>query len=38
MGSAVAGDAPAFGDVLDRLFLRWSKLFPANSAPVDSTK
>ena len=38
MGSTVAGGAPPFDDVLDRLFLRWTKLFPAKSAPADSAK
>lgn len=38
MGSTAAGGAPPFGDVLDRLFSRWAKLFPAKFAPADSAK
>ena len=37
-GSTSAGAPPALVDVLDRLFMRWSKLFPAKAAPADSSK
>ena len=37
-GPAAAGAPPPFGDVLDRLLARWSKLFPAKPAPADSAK
>jgi hypothetical protein len=37
-GSTAAGAPPAGVDVLDRLFTRWAKVFPANPAPADSAK
>jgi len=37
-GASAAGRPPDAVDVLDRLFARWAKLFPAKPAPGDSAR